>query len=164
MRYLRQQRRQLDENRRLLEKLEREQHNGDQQDGIPASTHIPAFYSESGTIPATGTSHLHGPHHTSTPSYSTRHTHISRSRLQTTGGTQTTSSPFSRSPQTVPTTTGAAPRRPTSSDYVRRGATPNGNYPRSARTKIELGPLYEQRKKIVIFANVFFLMFYFFLC
>ena len=46
--YLRQQRRQLDESKRLLERLER------QQRGIPTPSHVGA---ESGTMPATSLHH-----------------------------------------------------------------------------------------------------------
>ena len=51
--YLRQQRRQLDESRRLLEKLERQQQQ--QQAGVPHTSHIRVETAESGTIPVVTT-------------------------------------------------------------------------------------------------------------
>ena len=115
--------------------------------------HIPAFYSESGTIPASA-SFVPGPHHTSTPSSTTRHTYIHSTRSGVQAGVQT-SPVYTRSVRTTPTheTSGVArvglvaTNRPSSNDYGRKGATSTASQTRpNGRTKIELGPLYEQRK------------------
>lgn len=100
---MRQQRQQLDDNRRLLEKLEQQQ--GTEEAGlganIPLSPHISAFPGESGTIPSyTNASFSASPHlphsgapHTSplTKHTSTSHTHYQHTRSHTGSktGTQT---------------------------------------------------------------------------
>lgn len=142
---MRQQRKQLDDNKRLLEKLEREQQGFEGTD-IPPSPHILAYTSESGTIPSfTSASFSASPRLTtsSVPPHSrppltsplnkhtsTSHTHFQRTRSHTgskTGaqaGTQTGTQTASMADHGVQTGRTHSPR--TTPTYSPRGVAKVG--------------------------------------